>query len=750
MDQKVLEAQQWYNTTYEGTNGYVRIDEDGITGAGTCRALVRALQYELGLIVDGSFGNGTLAACPTIGTETSSKNLVKIVQCGFYCKGYDCGGIDGVYGFGTQTATIFFKNDAGFPNEDDSLQPVFIKALLNTDAFNLVRTGKIYIRQAQQYLNANYVIKTNIIGLIPCNGVADRNMTKAIICALQYEEAGKTMSGVDGIYGNNTLNRAPELSIGSDKTDYIRIAQMCLMVMYESNPGISGNFDSNMESVVKSFQEFHCLTQDSRVIPGIIGRITWASLLSSKGDNTRIATACDCSEQILSTAKAQKLRENYVIVGRYLTGTVGGSKPKSLSMAELQILAENDLRVFPIYQDGGAALTYFNENQGTVDAGKAILAAQKLHIPNGTIIYFAVDYDFTEEQALERVIPYFQGINSIFNESTSRYKIGIYGSRNICSIIGINNLSTSSFISDMSTGYSGNMGFPLPSDWAFDQIYEYEIIASDGTTFAVDKDVCSGRDMGFKWNELCGGDAYQDCTQHSMVLLGDGYYECLSCGYKVPSPYLEDNEILSADDHLKIRALEALYSISVGDDRYRNLLYTICCKMQEVRNSSEYIGRYAYQDAAGKCILIPPEGDYNNNFFNSFIHDPATVTSMNIIKYNGVFEILVDVIYGIAVDHKYSLTITETIAELLENPNIPITMNEILKALAEKAGLKEWGYILELLQIGVEISEAEANAKAVIGDIVVTFTYDLGGSISLLGDAQVIFDANRNLKSVAY
>jgi hypothetical protein len=52
------------------------------------------------------------------------------------------------------------------------------------------------------------------------------------------------------------------------------------------------------------------------------------------------------------------LKESYDIVGRYLTGTVGGSKPKSLSLEEIQILTENGLRIFPIYQDGGAALTF--------------------------------------------------------------------------------------------------------------------------------------------------------------------------------------------------------------------------------------------------------------------------------------------------------------------------------------------------------------------------------------------------------
>lgn len=749
MDLKVLESQKWYNQTYSGTPGYVHIEEDGITGAGTFKALVRALQYELGLSADGVFGKGTLSRCPTINPNTTSKNLIKILQCGFYCKGYACGGIDGDYGLLTKSAALNFKSDAGFPLEDANMQPVFIRALLNTDAFKLVRSGKLHIREAQQYLNANYIKKTDLIGLIPCNGVADRNMTKALIIALQYEEAGKKTTGVDGIYGNNTLNKAPALSPGSSNKDFIKIAQMCLMIMY-GNPGLTGEYDAKMEKTVRDFQNFYCLNQDSRVIAGSIERITWASLLSSKGESSRAATACDCSEQILSTAKAKKLKESYNIVGRYLTGTVAGKKPKNLTLEELQILKENGLRVFPIYQNGGAAASYFNYSQGRLDAEKAIKAAQSLHIPNDTIIYFAVDYDFTEALALERVIPHFKGINEVIDASPINYKIGVYGARNICSLVCERGLAISSFVSDMSTGYSGNMGFPLPENWAFDQIQEYSVIASDGTRFDVDKNVSSGRDNGFVLGELCGGENFKDCTKHSMVLQEDGYYECITCGYRVRSPYLQDEEILSDDDYLRIRAAYALYSVSLGDDRYRNLAYTICKKMKEIRSKDSYKGKYEYQDSNGDCLLIPPEGDYNpNEFYNTYIREPETITSLNIKKYNGIYQLLADTLYGIAVDHKYALSVSSTIQDLMENGNVTITMNEILKALAEKAGQKEFSIILSLIQIGAQGNELEANALAEVGDIGVIFTYDMG-SPAFLGDAVVIFDSNKNLKGVAF
>ena len=61
----VLETQKWLNDTYAGQTGFVPFTQeelDGVTGAGTFRRLVQALQIELNVSVDGSFGNDTLNA----------------------------------------------------------------------------------------------------------------------------------------------------------------------------------------------------------------------------------------------------------------------------------------------------------------------------------------------------------------------------------------------------------------------------------------------------------------------------------------------------------------------------------------------------------------------------------------------------------------------------------------------------------------------------------------------------------------
>ncbi len=114
---------------------------------------------------------------------------------------------------------------------------------------------------------------------------------------------------------------------------------------------------------------------------GVYGRNTNKALFCSSGDTNRAGTACDCST-ILNEQTAQTLKSNgYQIVGRYLTGTVGGTKSKAITWAEAQIIFGAGLKFFPIYQDGGYYLDYFTSAQGNSDAIKAVKAANELGLP---------------------------------------------------------------------------------------------------------------------------------------------------------------------------------------------------------------------------------------------------------------------------------------------------------------------------------------------------------------------------------
>ncbi|MFP9035808.1 glycoside hydrolase domain-containing protein, partial [Enterococcus faecalis] len=76
-----------------------------------------------------------------------------------------------------------------------------------------------------------------------------------------------------------------------------------------------------------------------------------------------------------------------------------------------------------------------------------------------------------------------------------KYEIGVYGPRNICIRTSEAGLTKYSFVANMSTGFSGNLGYPMPNNWAFDQFYEGTIGSGSGS-IGIDKDGYSGRDSG--------------------------------------------------------------------------------------------------------------------------------------------------------------------------------------------------------------------------------------------------------------
>jgi hypothetical protein len=204
----------------------------------------------------------------------------------------------------------------------------------------------------------------------------------------------------------------------------------------------------------------------------------------------------DCSTK-LNAAKAQTLYDNgYRIVGRYLTNVPGGLD-KAITKVDAQAIFDAGLRFFPIYQAGGSSNTYFTQEQGIADAQAAIAAAIGLGIPGDTFIYFAVDYDATDYNITNNVIPYFGKVYEVMSKSA--YKTGIYGARNVCDRVASAGYSGSSFVSNLSTGFSGNLGFRMPGDWAFDQFANLEGANALGTgdgRIEIDRNAVSGRDQG--------------------------------------------------------------------------------------------------------------------------------------------------------------------------------------------------------------------------------------------------------------
>lgn len=225
---------------------------------------------------------------------------------------------------------------------------------------------------------------------------------------------------------------------------------------------------------------------------GICGKQTWASLLISYGDKNRKTSACDTRFEI-TTERANILKNNgYYIVGRYLTG----GDFKELREGELERIINEGMCMFPIFQENGRQASDFTEDIGKEHAKKAIEAAVKKVIQDNAIIYFAVDYDVLEQEIATNIIPYFRGINDIFDTLSINefgYRVGVYGPRQVCSEVS-KKYAVSSFVSDMSSGFAGNIGHRLPQNWNLDQIANVTISDPNYGSLEIDKDIYSEKD----------------------------------------------------------------------------------------------------------------------------------------------------------------------------------------------------------------------------------------------------------------
>ena len=517
-------------------------------------ALVEALQIELNnlghqLPVTGVFGEQTLAACPTL-VINDNGNIVKILQHGLFCKGYNPGDVTGVFNVNTSNAILSLQVDAGLSDSQrsENATPIVIQAVLNTEYYQRVSKGSPKVREIQQYLNRTYL---DYIGIRPCDGIYSRSTNEALIYALQAEE--KMEHGVaNGWFGEQTINKLVTISSSTvgeiEFKKIIQFALYCNVIEYNGmlttsryDPGnFDGDFDAQTQNAIIEFKEFY---QISSAGNSTVDKDTWMALLTSTGNPDRSVKACDCATCLTKEKLTELYDEGYRYVGRYLTGSiVSGNKRvrKNLLYSEIKLFQKNfkkvedeegnvsyePMNLFLIYQDsreyyaeGHSDLSeYFNYEQGKKDAETAFAVAGGFGVPNDEIIYFAVDYDFMESQVKSMIIPYFQGINDYNDPTTNRkYKIGIYSARNTCILVSNENLACSSFVSDMSRGYSGNMGYPLPDNWAFDQIKE----TSDDVSFAIDRDAYSGRYSGFNVDDLESSD-YAKFNTNGAVCVNNG------------------------------------------------------------------------------------------------------------------------------------------------------------------------------------------------------------------------------------
>lgn len=486
MDQMVLQTQQWLNKTYGDDTRYTKVKESGHTGWDTINGLIVALQIELGIQhTAANFGAGTTrkfnqryphGVKQQDDSDESKSNVYSIIQGALWCKGYSTSNnITQHFYSGTGRAVKELKNDMGIGG-DSTVTIDVMKALLSMQQFVLLNRygGTDVVRIIQQTINRTY---KNYTGIIPCDGLYGREMNTALIQILQSLE-GYSPDDATGNFGHGTRRNLKTISRqnASSYGKWVWLAKAVLnCIRYDCLQ--NENWDDDFAEQLTKFQKDYKLP-----VSGALDVNTWMSLLTSKGNPDRPAKACDTRFEITSELLNTLKRDGYEIVGRYLTG---GSF-KEIREGELKRIVDGGLKYFPIFQENGRNLSDFTYQKGLEHGKKASEAALSKGVP-ATAIYFAVDMDIYDYQIDSNIIPYFKGINETID---SRYSVGIYASRNVCTRISNVGLSASSFVSDMSTGFSGNLGFPIPKNWNYDQFHE---ISGYGGKWDLDKVAYNGK-----------------------------------------------------------------------------------------------------------------------------------------------------------------------------------------------------------------------------------------------------------------
>lgn len=493
-DEMVLRAQKLINS-YNVT-GIPKVDEDGRTSWAVMYALTRILQHELGITsLSDNFGPTTLAQLerfyPVIDRTCRTAAIVRIVQAGLYCKGYDGGEINGSFDDRTAAGATKLKQNMGLDGvwPGEGLTPKVVKALLTMDAYVVVGNGTETVRSIQQWMNARYINRRNFF-VIPCDGSFSRDVQKALMLAIQFE-LGMTDDVANGVFGPGTKSglKSHVLSVGASGV-WVQLFSAAMVFNQRAGVSFSSTFSATLRDQVIAFQSFTKLgTTGQGDFP------TWASLLVSTGDDTRKGTALDCVNEVTAARAATLTAQGYRIVGRYLCNVAGTTLNKMIQPTELATIAAAGLSAFPIFQTWGGSASYFNPAQGYADGLNAVTWARHHGFKAGTRIYFAVDFDALDYQVTDNILPHFEAVARAVRIYGPEYAVGIYGPRNVCSRVAAAGHTTASFVSDMSTGFSGNLGYPLPTDWAFDQI-KTVVLGTGAGQIEIDNDIASGRDLG--------------------------------------------------------------------------------------------------------------------------------------------------------------------------------------------------------------------------------------------------------------
>lgn len=135
----------------------------------------------------------------------------------------------------------------------------------------------------------------------------------------------------------------------------------------------------------------------------------------------------DCVSDCTSHGQ-QIIDSGFTFVARYYTSLSQTIKTR-LSREEALHLSGMGIDLVTVFENAADHAGYFKYSQGSNDGRSAFsYAFVTVEQPEKTPVYFTVDYDATEVDLQQKIIPYFQAIR----QYTGGYLVGVYGSGFVC------------------------------------------------------------------------------------------------------------------------------------------------------------------------------------------------------------------------------------------------------------------------------------------------------------------------------
>lgn len=232
----------------------------------------------------------------------------------------------------------------------------------------------------------------------------------------------------------------------------------------------------------------------------------------------------------------------------------------------------------------------------------------------------------------------------------------------------------------------------------------------------------------------CGGSNYRDVTKHNMILQSDGYFVCSKCGYRIMSPSLQDNLILSADDYLKVIALSHYYSqmILLADkyplktSYYNSFVNLAKIAIDTIRSKNEYAQLYAYKGSDGKYYCTE-----TNDTTASFVTS-SNINALTLGSYNGLYESIAELVLGY---YCPEVALLVDITQLVTEESNALVFGSLVASLY---GLDDYANALSIASTVLGMATSEVQ----IGDRVINISFNA------YSHAEYVFDEDNRIKEV--